>query len=86
MLRRVVANGTLKRVPPLDALVWSAFRPVVLRRLSTNVPPQNKKTFNEKLAAFREKSKVIIWKALTEPTPTIAGIQQVRGLACLLFA
>jgi hypothetical protein len=30
------------------------------------------------------KSKVIIWKALTEPSPTVAGIQQLGALSTVI--
>ena len=34
--------------------------------------------------AFVKKSKVIIWKALTEPSPTVAGIQQLGALSTVI--
>ena len=48
-----------------------------MRRLSNEIR-EAPESFKKKLVDLREKTKTILWKALTEPTPTIAGIQQVR--------
>lgn len=63
-------------LPPRSAVAAPEFHPLVWDNPAVWARAQ--------WGSFVGKSKVIIWKALTEPSPTVAGIQQLGALSTVI--